>query len=95
MSIKRSKQRSFGSSGNAVEGDDYFAKVKVPEKTWEEWTQGVDDAVFVVYAPAKRFEKGSLLAHAKFGKGAVVNVEGAKIEVLFQEGPKKLGHGAS
>ena len=39
-----------------------------------------------------RFTKGQLLAHPKFGKGVVVAVEGQRIEVLFEDGPKKLGH---
>ena len=33
--------------------------------------------------------------HAKFGKGIVVDVEPSRVEVLFQDGPKKLAHGLS
>ena len=36
--------------------------------------------------------KGQLLVHPKFGKGVVLGVEGQRIEVLFEDGPKKLGH---
>ncbi|HEY2509248.1 MAG TPA: hypothetical protein VGI39_00195 [Polyangiaceae bacterium] len=46
------------------------------------------------YSLATRFAKGQLVTHPKFGKGIVVHVEGARIEVLFEEGPKKLGHAA-
>ncbi len=91
MSIKRTKQRSSGRKDDD-EGDDFFKKPKEAEKTWEQWTQDVDDAAFRPYVPTEKFEKGVLLAHSKFGKGAVVGVEGNRIEVLFQDGPKKLGH---
>jgi hypothetical protein len=93
VSIKRAKQRSFGSKDND-DAADFFAKPKTPDKTWAEWTEAASDAAFMAYVPATRFEKGALLTHSKFGKGAVVGVEGNKIEVLFQDGPKKLGHGA-
>jgi hypothetical protein len=46
----------------------------------------------VPYALASRFEKGVLVLHAKFGKGVVLAVEGTRIDVLFAEGRKKLGH---
>jgi len=39
-----------------------------------------------------RFSKGDLITHPKFGKGLVLGVEGTRIEVLFQDGKKKLGH---
>ena len=45
------------------------------------------------YAFTSRFEKGALLAHPKFGKGVVIDVEPQRVEVLFEDGPKKLGHG--
>jgi hypothetical protein len=92
--MKRSKQRSFGSNDGKDGEADFFAKPKAPERTWEEWVQPAPDASFAVYAPQTRFEKGAFLNHSKFGKGAVLGVEGSKIEVLFQDGPKKLGHGA-
>jgi hypothetical protein len=95
MSMKRSKAKSSGS--NRSSGDDdgsYFAKPKEAEKTWAEHVEGKGDEAFLPYALTTRFAKGQLLTHAKFGKGMVVAVEGARIEVLFEEGPKKLGHGA-
>ncbi len=39
-----------------------------------------------------RFTRGQILVHPKFGKGVVVGVEGQRIEVLFEDGTKKLGH---
>jgi hypothetical protein len=91
VSIKRTKQRSSGRK-DEDEADDFFKKPKEADKSWEEWTKDVADAAFVPYVTTAKFEKGSLLSHGKFGKGVVVLVEGGRIEVLFQDGPKKLGH---
>ncbi len=92
MSIKRTKQRSF-SSRDKDEGDTGLGAVKVePPKVWADETAGKDDAAFVPYALTARFTKGTLLRHAKFGKGLVVAVEGTRLEVLFEDGVKKLGH---
>jgi hypothetical protein len=93
MSMKRSRAKS-GGSGRATGEDEssYFAKPKEPEKSWAEHLEGKGDDSFVPYAMTSRFTKGQLLAHPKFGKGIVVHVEGARIEVLFEDGPKKLGH---
>jgi hypothetical protein len=38
------------------------------------------------------FARDEIIEHPKFGKGVVVMVQGAKIQVLFQEGTKMLGH---
>ncbi len=95
MSIKRVKQRSQGSGRNS--DDDApapWGKAPDPEKTWAEQVEGKGDDAFSQYGLASRFAKGQLLAHPKFGKGVVTNVEGPRIEVLFQDGPKKLGHSA-
>jgi hypothetical protein len=95
MSMKRSRAKSSGSSrSQGGEEADYFAKPQEPEKSWAEHMEGKDDGVFVPYSLATKFAKGQLLTHPKFGKGVVVNVEGPRIEVLFEEGPKKLGHAA-
>jgi hypothetical protein len=42
---------------------------------------------------ASRYTKGQLVIHPKFGKGVVSDVEQSRVEILFQEGKKKLGHG--
>ena len=94
MSIKRSKQRSHGSGrGGDDDGATGWGKPPEPEKTWAEHLEGKADDAFAPYAMSARYAKGQLLTHPKFGKGVVVNVEGARIEVLFEEGAKKLGHG--
>ncbi len=92
MSIKRSKQRNFGSR-DSDEADTGFGSKKVePPKVWADETTGKPDSDFTPYATTAKFAKGALLVHSKFGKGIVIDVEGARVEVLFEEGAKKLGH---
>ena len=93
MSIKRAKQRTFGSGRDADEPSDYFAKPKQPDKTWEEHVADKGDEAFVPYAYTSRFAMGILMQHPKFGKGIVVGVDATNVNVLFQDGVKKLGHG--
>jgi hypothetical protein len=95
MSIKRSKPRTSGSRNSGPEADNYFAKPTEPEKTWAEHVEGKTDDQFAPYAMTTRFTKGALLVHSKFGKGVVVGVEQTHVEVLFETGTKKLGHGAT
>jgi hypothetical protein len=96
MSIKRGKQRTFGSQndsgGEDDKDDNYFAKVKEPEKTWANDVQGKPDDAFVPYSMATRFAKGALVSHPKFGKGIVTATDATNVVVLFESGPKKLGH---
>jgi hypothetical protein len=92
MSIKRSKQRSFTSREQAEAETGLGAKKVEPPKVWADETAGKDDAAFTAYSPSARFAKGALVLHAKFGKGLVVGVEGPRLEVLFEDGVKKLGH---
>jgi hypothetical protein len=94
MSMKRSKQRTSGPTrGGATAEDDppSWAKPGEPEPTWAE-VEGKPDESFVAFALSSRYAKGDLILHPKFGKGKVVGVEGTRIEVLFQDGKKKLGH---
>ena len=91
MSIKRTKQRSFG-RGREAEETGFGSKTDEPEKTWADLVAGKADDAFVPYAMTTKFSRGALLLHPKFGKGAVVNVESGRIEVLFEDGGKKLGH---
>lgn len=97
MSIKRTKQASSTSRNRESSNENNFgvAKPVVPEKPWAEQIEGKPDSAFVAYAMTERFEKGALVRHAKFGKGVVVGVEPQRIEVLFEEGTKKLGHGGA
>jgi hypothetical protein len=96
MSMKRSHPKSSGSRRRDGE-DSPFAwaqkGAQAPEKSWQEWVDGKPDEAFAPYSLKSRFAEGALMAHPKFGKGAVVSVQGGTIEVLFSEGKKRLGHG--
>lgn len=94
MSMKRTKQKGGSGRDKDVETD-FWAKPAGPELTWEQQVEGKADDAFVAYALSTRFEKGQLVTHVKFGKGVVVDVEPSRVEILFQDGKKKLGHGAS
>ncbi len=90
MSIKRTKQRSYGSGQDS---DHDYSKPAEPEHKWEEIADKPDE-VFTPYAMTSRFAKGALIAHSKFGKGLVVVADPTNIQVVFKDGTKKLGHGA-
>jgi hypothetical protein len=93
MSIKRTKQRSAGSRHDDLSP---FSLNKKPEpeeeKTWEEYMANQPLEAFVPYSLNAAFTKGQLIAHAKFGNGIVLAVEGARIDSLFSEGKKRLTH---
>lgn len=93
MSMKRNKQRSSGSDRHAAGEDDPppWAKPADPDPPWAE-VESKPDASFVPFAMSSRYAKGDLILHPKFGKGLVLGVDGTRIEVLFNEGKKKLGH---
>ncbi len=94
MSMKRTKQRSGGGRDKDTDVD-FWAKPTEPEKTWEEHVEGKPDDGFLPYAMSERYAKGQLVLHTKFGKGIVVDSDASRVEILFQEGKKKLGHGQS
>ena len=92
MSMKRTKQRSSGSGRGSDEDEpDAWGKPKEPEPTWADIESKPDES-FLPFAMSSRYAKGNLISHPKFGKGLVLGVEGTRIEVLFQDGKKKLGH---
>jgi hypothetical protein len=93
MSMKRTKQRTSGRDKDTE--IDFWAKPTEPEKTWEEQVEGKPDDGFLPYVLAERYGKGQLILHSKFGKGIVVDADATRVEILFQEGKKKLGHGQS
>jgi hypothetical protein len=92
MSMKRSKQRS-GSGRDKDTETDFWAKPAEAEKSWGELVEGKPDDSFVPYALSQRFNRGQLIVHPKFGKGVIVDADAMRVEILFQEGKKKLGHG--
>ena len=91
--MKRSKE--VRRRGRENEGDDGFFSNKPAAKQWD-WEKDVasqPDEAFAQYAPKSRFAKDAFVIHTKFGKGVVIDVEPSRVEVLFQDGPKKLAHG--
>jgi hypothetical protein len=96
MSMKRTRAKS-SAGGRQSDADDssYFNKPQEPEKTWAEHMEGKADGAFAPYSMTTRYAKGQLLSHAKFGKGVVIAADAQRIEVLFEAGPKKLGHAAA
>jgi hypothetical protein len=92
MSMKRAKEVRRGREGDG--SDDGSLTPKKPEKQWD-WEKDVSalpDSAFTAYTPKTKFAKEAFVLHAKFGKGVVVAVEAQKVDILFQEGPKKLAH---
>jgi len=92
MSMTRSKPRTSGRSQDSQSDDDFFNKAKEPEKNWVDQVSNKPDNAFTPYALTSRYDKGQLVTHPKFGKGLVTFVEGTRVEILFQDGTKKLGH---
>jgi hypothetical protein len=92
MSMKRSKSRGTGARDSGDSDGGFFSKPKAPEKTWAEHVEGKTDADFSPYALGSTYVLGALVAHSKFGKGVVIEVEAQKVNVLFEDAPRKLGH---
>jgi hypothetical protein len=93
MSMKRSRTKTYSSSRRYDDAPLPLSKAAPePEKTWDEYTAGKPEESFVPYSMKTKFERGALIAHPKFGKGVVINVEDQRIDVLFADGKRKLGH---
>jgi hypothetical protein len=93
MSMKRAREVRR-TRDNDTDDDGSLTK-KPPEKTWD-WEKEIaplPDDTFVAYSPKSTFAKANFVVHTKFGKGVVLGVEPGKVEILFQEGSKKLAHG--
>jgi hypothetical protein len=93
MSMKRSKE--VRRRGRDNDENDGFFTPKPAAKQWD-WEKDVSpqpDESFAQYAPQARFARDAFVLHPKFGKGVVIDVETSRVEVLFQDGPKKLAHG--
>jgi hypothetical protein len=91
MSMKRTKQRNSGSGRGSDDESSAWGKPPEPEPTWAD-VESKPDESFVPFVLSSRYAKGTLILHPKFGKGLVLGVEATRIEVLFQDGKKKLGH---
>ena len=91
MSMKRSRRVSNTAKGSQSEGSFGFSS-QSPPPTWNDLIEGKPESEFKPYAMSATFARNDLIQHPKFGKGVVTLVEGSKVEILFQDGAKKLGH---
>jgi hypothetical protein len=96
MSIKRTKHYSrVPRERDSDESESLFPlKPKAVEKQWDWAAQvgGQPDTAFTAYSAKTAFNESALLLHPVFGKGIVTAVDGKRIEVLFQDGRRKLVH---
>jgi hypothetical protein len=91
MSIHRPKRATSRRSDTAAGRSSPSSAPKPPK--WKDVVADKPDGAFAAYAQSATFEKDTLVNHAKFGKGLVVEVDGNKLHVLFEEGIRKLLHG--
>lgn len=92
MSMKRVRRANNSTKQQESEGPLSFTGQAAPVKTWDELVGSQPDEAFKPYALSTTFAKNDLLAHSKFGRGIVTLVENSRIEVLFQDASRKLGH---
>jgi hypothetical protein len=92
MSIHRPKRPTHRRTEGAAATRSAQATPAPKQLKWKEVVGSQPDAAFAPYSPAATFAKDALVSHAKFGKGIVVEVDGNKIQILFEEGQKKLLH---
>jgi hypothetical protein len=92
MSIHRPKRATARKSESAPPRGSSPSSAPKPPK-WKDVVADKPDAAFTAYAIAARYEKDTLISHSKFGKGIVVEVDGNKVHILFEEGILRLLHG--
>src|SRR5262249_33847983 len=90
MSIRRPKRASRKNDPDVPSGAGGSQSAKMPE--WATAVGDQPDDEFAAYAPGSTFAYSALVRHAKFGKGIVVAVDGNKIDILFEQGIRKLVH---
>jgi hypothetical protein len=94
MSMKRSRAKSFSRGRRDDESPLSLSnKPAAPEKSWEEQVAGQADEAFAAYDMTAKYVSGAFINHAAFGKGVVLTADAQRIEVLFADGKRKLGHG--
>lgn len=93
MSMKRARRVNAGAK-NSQSDSPFTLGVPQTESTWAESMADKPDNAFKPYAMSATFARNDLVLHPKFGKGIVTLVDGNRVEVLFEEGSKKLTHGA-
>jgi hypothetical protein len=93
MSMKRA--RKTGPGGRAGDSEGALTPFGQALPTIPSWQEAVGDKTDLTCRPwslTTSFARNEVIEHPKFGKGLVVFVQGTKIQVLFQEGTKMLGH---
>ena len=94
MSIHRPKRATSRRSEAPGAGGRSSSPSSTPKPPkWKDVVADKPEGAFAAYAQGLTFEKDALVNHAKFGKGLVVEVDGNKLHVLFEEGIRKLLHG--
>lgn len=94
MSMKRTKKASGGKNSQA-EGSLGFNPPPAALPKWADSVALQADEAFVPYTIARSFNRGDYVLHAKFGKGQVIGTDASKVDVLFEEGTKRLAHGVT
>ena len=93
MSMKRTRQKSYSPSRRNEADAPSRKNALDKEWRWEEHVSYQPDSAFVPYSMQSKYKVGDFLLHSKFGKGVVISVEAARMDVLFMDGRKKLGQG--
>jgi hypothetical protein len=91
MSMKRTKKATGGARSQS-EGSLGFNPPTGDVPPWDQVVQDKPEESFIPYTLARTFVRNDLVLHKTFGKGLVLAIDGARIEVLFAEGVKKLAH---
>lgn len=95
MSMKRSRKAGSSFRASKEEGAlSPFGAASAAPASWKDLVADKPDEAFKPYSMTTTFARNDLVVHPKFGKGVVVLVEGSRVEILFEEGAKKLGHAA-
>ena len=91
--MKRTRRASGSGKGSQSEGTAFaFGNAPAPPPTWAEAIKDKPDSEFKSYAMTATFSRDDLVSHAKFGKGVVTMVDGSRVEILFEDGARKLSH---
>src|SRR5882672_1056417 len=93
MSINRPKRATPRRADSPPSARDGASTPTNKPPKWKDVIGDKPDNAFAEYAPSATFARDALVAHHKFGKGVVLEVDGNKINILFEEGIRKLMHG--
>ncbi|HMJ11987.1 MAG TPA: hypothetical protein VK524_11265 [Polyangiaceae bacterium] len=94
----RAKTRTAGSparaasEGRSASGGGRGRAEQERRSGWEARISGKALTAFIRYSMERRFSAGDLILHSKFGEGYVTEVDGGKMNVMFQDGARTLAH---